>query len=81
MTEAEFNLALRARLRDLRTSRNQSQAQIAGLLGLEEDTYGSYERRSNIPLYYVPKVAAIYGVSLEWLLTGRDAPRRRLTAV
>lgn len=81
MTEAEFDSAFRARLRELRVARNQTQAQIAGLLGLGEDTYGSYERRSNIPLYYVPKVAAIYGVSLEWLLTGRDTPRRRLTAV
>jgi len=81
LSEKEFAAAFRSRLRDLRKASRRTQAEVARLLGLELDTYGSYERRSNLPLFYLPLVASLYGVTLDWLLTGQDAGRRRLRVV
>ena len=77
----EFDTAFRSRLRELRTASHRTQEEVARFLGLELDTYGSYERRSTMPLFYVPLVARLYNVSLEWLLTGQDNTRRRLKVV
>lgn len=69
---SDFNSALRERLRELRSASGLSQAAMAKRLGLERDTYAKYENRSPLPHELLPKASAILGVSLGFLLTGRD---------
>lgn len=82
LTEKEYLAEFRERLKRARISRGLTQAEVAAFLGIEsEDTYGSYERRSTLPLYYVPEAAKLLHVSLEWLLTGQGPTKRGLSVV
>lgn len=82
LTEKEFLAEFRERLKRARVSRGLTQAEVAQFLGIEsEDTYGSYERRSTLPLFYLPRTAKLLDVSLEWLITGEGPTKRGLAVV
>lgn len=65
--------AVRARLRQLRDARGWTAETAAEALGVEPpDTYRKWETRNNPPLWLLPRIALVYNVSLEWLLTGKE---------
>lgn len=56
------------RIRDLREDHDLSQKQIAALLGTTQQYYSEYERGiREIPLHCFIRLAAFYGVSLDYL--------------
>lgn len=75
--EKSFNAALRRRLRELRERRGLTQEQMAVALGIQMDRYRKYETRSMIPAFYMQRVALICGTSVEYLVTGQEAGRKR----
>lgn len=59
-------------LRKLRTEKKLSMQDVAEIIGLKEDTYGTYERGTRKPpLDVLIKLADFYGASTDYLL-GRD---------
>lgn len=79
--ESSFNAALRKRLRELRRRRGWTQADMARALGIEEDRYRKYESRSPIPIFYLSRIALFCGASIEWIVTGQEAGRKRPVGV
>lgn len=69
--ELLFNQNLCARVQDLRKARFNSAEEMARLLGVPPDRYRKYENRSPMPPYLLPLFAALVGVDLQELLTGR----------
>jgi len=66
----------RKRMRDLREDHDQTQAQIASMLGTSQTMYARYERgASELPIRHLVKLAAFYGVSTDYLLCLTDKPR------
>jgi hypothetical protein len=74
--EDAFNAKLCARVRDLRRRRYSSAGEMAALLRVSTDRYRKYEARSPLPPYLMPRFAALVGVDLHQLLTGRGAKER-----
>lgn len=61
------------KLRDLRTERALSQADIADLLQTTQQYYSKYERGINeIPVRHIVTLCRFYGVSADWLLGLKD---------
>lgn len=71
--EVEFNRQLQDRLKALRLERNWNQDFIGDFLGISGDTYSKYERRGkSLPhIFYLPRLATLYGVTCDFLLTGK----------
>lgn len=70
------------RIRDLRIDRGLTQAQVAEVLHVSQNTYSQYEiGTTRYPLDVVVRLAEFYGVSVDYLvgLTDETAPypRRR----
>lgn len=70
------------RIRDLRIDRGLTQAQVAEVLHVSQNTYSQYEiGTTRYPLDVVVQLAEFYGVSVDYLvgLTDETAPypRRR----
>ena len=68
------------RIRDLRIDRGLTQAQVAKLLHIKQNTYSQYEiGELNYPLDAVVTLAEYYGVSVDYLvgLTDETAPYSR----
>lgn len=76
--EAAFNEALCARVHQLRTDRGWTAEQMATALGVPPDRYRKYEYRSPLPHYLVERFALIVGRDVEYILTGKAAPRRAM---
>lgn len=74
--EAQYNEALCARVKALRDERGWSQEQMATALGIPYDRYRKYEYRSPLPLYLVERFAIITGRDVEYVVTGKAAPKR-----
>lgn len=74
--EAEFNEGLCARVHELRKARGWTADQMATALGVPAERYRKYEYRSPIPHYLIDRFAQIVGRDVEFVLTGRSAPRR-----
>lgn len=56
------------RLRDLREDHNESQADIAALLGISRQHYSLYERgERELPMHHFMTLAKHYNVSLDYL--------------
>lgn len=81
VTQKEFEALFRRRLLHLREASRRTQAEVAEFIGVSEDAYGSYERRSTMPLYLIKRLARFYQVPLDWLLDEEDTPLRRLRVV
>lgn len=79
MTEAEFNDALCARTRCLRKERGWTAEQMAIALGINVDRYRKYESRTPLPHYLVERFALIVGRDIEFVLTGKHPPRRKVS--
>ena len=57
------------RLRDLRTDRELSQAQIAIILGTTKNQVGKYERgEQELPIRHLITLCNYYGVSADYIL-------------
>jgi transcriptional regulator with XRE-family HTH domain len=70
-----------ARTRRLRIKTGMTQRAMAEALGISEDAYRKNESRSPLPHRLVARFAAITGVSVEFVMTGRDSrPRSSLAA-
>ena len=72
-TQKQFEDSLRERTRQLRGVRTQEE--MAELLGVGFEAYKKYETRSPLPQHLLPKFAMIVGCDLEYLLTGKLAPK------
>lgn len=60
------------RLRDLREDRDQTQKQIAALLGIDQRVYSTYETgKREIPLRHLVTLADYYRVSTDYILERR----------
>ncbi len=67
-----FKESFCARLKDARSAAGLNQAALAHRLGLERETYAKYESRSLLPHDLLPQTAKTLGVSIAYLLTGKD---------
>jgi transcriptional regulator with XRE-family HTH domain len=64
------------RIRDLRMDRGLTQEEVATLLSVKQNTYSQYEIGAvNYPLDAVVRLAAFYGVSVDYLVGLTDDPR------
>lgn len=60
-------------LRKLREENNYSQVEVAKKLDIGKDLYNKYERTEVRPPYEILiKLSEIYGVSLDYILTGKE---------
>ena len=65
------------RIRDLRIDHDLSQKQIADYLGMSQTGYSKYEVGTNdIPTQILIKLAHFYNVSVDYLLSETDNPKR-----
>lgn len=61
------------RVRILRTRRKMEVAELAEILRVTDDSVRKYERGERTPeLWQMVMIAAVFGVSLDFLLTGSD---------
>ena len=63
-----------ARLKHLRETKYKNQAEFARLLNLDPGTYNKYENRTILPAHLLAPVARLLDVSLNYLITGDNAP-------
>ncbi|MGB5987661.1 MAG: helix-turn-helix transcriptional regulator [Desulfobacterales bacterium] len=67
------------RLRRLRRDRDWSQGQLAHKVGIDVQRISKYERGiSNPPLETLARIARVFGVSLDYLLTGKSSKVEKL---
>lgn len=60
------------KLRELRNTRNFTQAQVAKIIGVTQSTYNYYEKEKTQPDFDILiKIADLYNVSIDYLL-GRE---------
>lgn len=65
------------RIRDLREDRDLNQTKIAEILGMSQTGYSKYETGENdIPTSILIKLANFYDVSIDYLLSQTDNPKR-----
>lgn len=71
----EYSNLLPSRLRELRKSHNQSQAELSKVLCVSKSTVGLWETGETQPsTEYIFKVAKHYGVSADYLVGVSDSP-------
>lgn len=68
--KAAYALAFIRRTQMARFDTDYTQKAIADLLGIEQDLYKTYETRSLIPHYLIPRFCAVCNISIHWLMTG-----------
>lgn len=78
--EQLFNEALVARTHRLRNERGWTSAQMATALGVPAERYRKYEYRTPLPHYLIERFALIVGRDIEYILTGKVAPARSISA-
>ena len=65
------------RIRDLREDNDLKQKDLAEYLVCDQSLYSKYERGERpLPLEYAEKLADYYGVSVDYLLSGKESPAR-----
>jgi transcriptional regulator with XRE-family HTH domain len=70
-----FNRALGARCRELREERGWSQRELGSRLGILQSKLSKYESGTHLPsLRTLVKMANLFGVSADYLLTGAATP-------
>lgn len=62
-TPSRFKVTFCRRLRAARILANLTQAEAAEALGVKDDTYSKYERRSPMPHYLIPKACGLFRVN------------------
>ena len=64
------------RIRDLREDRDMTQAQVAAALGVSSRAYSYYENgQRTLTPQLLCDLAALYGVSVDYLLERTDTPK------
>jgi len=64
------------RLKDIREDNDLTQAYIAKILNIKQNTYSQYETGNRqIPLDLLIKLADYYNVSIDYILRRTDNPR------
>jgi hypothetical protein len=81
ITERQYNEALRQRLVLCREILDKSQPEMAEALGITYAKYQKYETRSAFPPYLFPRLAAVTGRSIEFLVTGRERKKPAISVV
>ncbi len=75
--ERQFFITMGERIAQLRKARDMTQAQLAGVLGVAQQTVQGYEAGSRrIPVSTLPLVAATLSVSLDELFGTEHKPSR-----
>src|SRR5438067_1093303 len=74
---SEYTDALHDRMRAAREAHGLTQADLAKLLGLSRHAYEKYETRSRLPHHLIEAFAQIVGVTIAWLVSGREDIGRR----
>lgn len=64
------------RLKELRTKKGLSQAQLAKILNIDRSTVNKYESGQSRPIRYINKLADLFGVSADYIL-GLDGESRK----
>lgn len=65
------------RLKELREDRDLTQREIADFLHVKQNTYCQYENKNReIPIDMIIKLASFYGVSIDYLLSQTNNPKR-----
>jgi transcriptional regulator with XRE-family HTH domain len=71
----EFSRAFAARLRQLRLERGWTQEELGQMIGTDNSGIRSYELKlHHPPLMTLQKLAAVFGVSVDFLLNGASKP-------
>jgi len=70
-TETEYKQLFMARVAQARIARGLKQWQIAEALGMPQDKYKQYEKRSLLPHHLIGRFCIVTRVDPEWLVTGR----------
>lgn len=74
-----FNETFCRRVKEMREARARldkswTAEKMAGVLGVPTANYRKYETRTPLPHYLVPRFAAIMGVTISYVLTGKNEP-------
>lgn len=71
--EERVNKAIGERLKSLRQASKMNQTQVAEVLNVKRETYASWEIGRSAPKYdTLIRIAQLYNVTLEYLLTGES---------
>ncbi|SRR5216684_3087304 len=68
----EYRTVLTMRLRKLRLAKDWTQAEMATALGVSEERYRKYEKRSWLPVYLLERLALVTGRSITYIVTGKE---------
>lgn len=71
-----YKAAFHERVRAARKGRGWTQETMAELLGISQSHYKQWETRDLMPHEYMPRFCTLTGISLDYLLTGRERPER-----
>jgi DNA-binding transcriptional regulator YiaG len=74
--QENFNKEFQARVKRLRLKQGLSPRAMAELLDVPTDTYRKWETENMMPQSVIPRFALATGVSIEFVLTGKDRHRR-----
>ncbi|MDO5146102.1 MAG: helix-turn-helix domain-containing protein [Eubacteriales bacterium] len=68
------------RITRLLKEKNKMAVDLCNLLNIQQSTMSTWKsRRRNPPAEYMPTIASFLGVTLDYLLTGKDVPPRKTT--
>src|SRR5262249_44222343 len=84
-TPRKYRDAFVARVRQARTDAGYTQRAVAMLLGLDASTYNNYEHSRGkepptlTPLHLLESFCLLCQVQIDWLVTGKETRRSRVT--
>lgn len=68
------------RISRLLKEKNKMATDLCSALGIQQSTMSTWKsRKRNPPAEYMPTIANFLGVSLDYLLSGKEAPLRKTT--
>lgn len=74
----DYKKAFHDRVRAARKGRNWTQEVMADLLGYSQGHYKQWETRDLMPHEVMPRFCTLTGITLDYLLSGRERPERAL---
>ena len=84
-TPRKYRDAFIARVRQARTDAGYTQRAVAVLLDVDASTYNNYERGRGkepptlMPMHLIERFCVLCQVRIDWLVTGKETGRRRVT--
>lgn len=70
VSPATYNTQFINRVRAARALYTNEPKEMARALGVREDTYYRYEKRTMLPHHLMPRFCEITGVTIDWLING-----------